>query len=123
MQGDQFNQQQRNFDPFYGPTLVISQSIIGSENNSDGGMNFSYSIDRYRQANVESILGFRHLTKNNILQASITQRNFVTSNGSPEIIPGFSLNVFDVRDHQSFCFSQHTKVRVDSRPAFEATTK
>ena len=39
MRRDQFNQQQRNNDTFYRPTVVNAQCIVGSENFPDAGIN------------------------------------------------------------------------------------
>ena len=47
MQSDQFNQQRRNTDLCYRPSVVNAQCIIGSEKFPDAGIKCSYAVDKY----------------------------------------------------------------------------
>ena len=122
MQRDQFNQQHRNNDTFYRPSVVHAQAIVGSEKFPDAGINCNYGIDKYSQAYGEIVSCFRHLSKDNILQPYITQKDFVTSNEYLNDNPGYKLYVFDSRHHQNFSSAQPIKVMFDFRPAVPAAT-
>ena len=50
MQRGQYNQQQRNKDTFYRPTVVNAQCTRGSEKNPDAGLICNPAIDRFSQA-------------------------------------------------------------------------
>ena len=50
MQRDQFNQQHRNNDTIYIPSVVNAQCSIGSEKYPDAGIKCNYGIDKYSQA-------------------------------------------------------------------------
>ena len=60
------------------------------------------------------------MAKDNILQAYITQKDFITSNNYPDGNPGYNLYVFDIRHHQDYSSAEPIKVRSDFRPAVPA---
>ena len=122
MQRDQFNQQHQNKDTFYRPNVVNSQCFIRSEKLPNAGIYCIYAIDRYSQAYGEIVFCFRHLAKDNFLQAYNTQKDFVTSNKYPGGNTGYNLYVFDIRHHQDYSSAQPIKVRFDFRPALPAIT-
>ena len=84
MQRDQFNQQHQKNDTFYTPSVVNAHCIIVSEKFPDAGINCFYAIDKYSQAYAEIGSCFRRLAKDNILQAYITQKDFISSNKYPD---------------------------------------
>ena len=47
MQRDQFNQQHRNNDTFYRPSVLNAQCSIGSEKLPDARINCNYAFDKY----------------------------------------------------------------------------
>ena len=120
MQRDQFNQQHQNNDTFYRPSVVNAQSILGSEELPDAGINCNYAFDKYSQAYGEIVSCFRHLAKDNILQPYIPQKDFISSNNYPDGNPGYNLYVFDIRHHQDYSSAQPIKARFDFRPAVPA---
>ena len=119
---DQLNQQHQNNDTFYRPNVVNAQWIIGCENLPDEGKFSKYALDKYSQAYDEIVPCFRHFAKDKLLQAYVTQKDFVTSNIYPDGNPGYNLYVFDIRRHQDRNSAQPIKVRFDFRPAVPAAT-
>ena len=122
MQRDQFNQQHYNYDTFYRPSKVNAQCIIGNEKFPDAEINFIYAINEYSQAIGVIVSFFRHLSKDNILQSYITQKDFITSNKYPDANLGYNLYVSDLRRHQDYSSAQPIKVSFYFRPAFPAAT-
>ena len=117
MQRDQFNQQHHNNDIFCRPSVVNAQCITRSENFSDTGINFINTYDNFSQAFGEIVSCFRPLSKDNILQPYITQKDFITSKIYPEGNPGYTLYVFHIHYHRDCCSDQPIKVRFGFRPA------
>ena len=109
MQRDQFNQQHQNNDIFYRSSVVNAQSIRRSEKFPGAGINCNHAFDKYSQAYGEIVSCFRHLSKDNILQQYITQKDFITSNNYPEGNPGYNSNVFDIRHYQDYSSGQPIK--------------
>ena len=122
LQRDHFNQQHQKNDTFYRPSVVNAQCIIGSEKFLDAGLNCNYAIDKYSQGYGEIFSCFRLLSKDNILQPYITQKDCITSNDYPGGNHGYNLYVFDIRHHQDYSSAQPIKIRFDFRPAVLAAT-
>ena len=123
MQRDEFYQQHQNNDTFYRPSVLNAHCIIGSEKFPDAGINCNCAIDNCSQAYGEIVSCFRHLAKEKILQPYYTQKDFETSNNYPDVNPGYSLYVFDIRHHQDYSSAQPIKVGFDFRLAVPAATK
>ena len=62
------------------------------------------------------------MAKDNILQPNITQKDFITSNEYANDNPGYTIYVFDIRNHQNYSSAQLMKVRFDFKPAVPAAT-
>ena len=122
MQRDQFNQQHQNNDTLYRPSVVNAHCILGNEKFPDAGIICIYAIDKFSQAFDEIVSCFRHLPQDNILQAYITQKDFIISNNYPDRNPGYILYVFDIRHRQDYNSAQPIKATFDFRPAVPAAT-
>ena len=59
--------------------------------NTDAGIKCFHAIDKYSQSYEEFVSCFRHVTKENILQLYITQKDFLTSNNYPGGNPGYNI--------------------------------
>ena len=90
MQKDQFNQKHQNNDTFHRLSVVNAQCFVRNQKYPDVGINCNYAIDKDSQACGEIISCFRHLAKDNILQPSITRKDFKTSSSCPKGNPGSS---------------------------------
>ena len=119
---DQFYQQHQNIDTFYRPSVVNAQRIIGSEKFPDAGTNCNFAIDKYSQTYGEIVSCFRHIAKDNIFQAYITQKGFTTSNNIPDGNRGYNLYIFDIRHYQDYTSAQPIKVKFDFRSAVPVAT-
>ena len=122
MQRDRFNQQHQNNDTLYRPSVVNAQCILGSEKFPDAGRICIYAFDKFSLVYDESVSCFRHLSKDNFLQAYITQKDFIISNNYPDGNPGYILYVSDIRHRQGYNSAQPNKATFDFRPAVPAAT-
>ena len=107
-QHDRQNSQNENNDTFYRPPVTSAQCIIGTEKYPDSGILLNYDDDDYNQGYVRIKEGFRALTKDDILQPYISDRDFRSSNNNNDI--GYNLYVFDIRYQKDFENSQPIKV-------------
>ena len=107
-QQDRQNSQNENNDTFYRPPVTSAQCIIGTEKYPDSGILLNYDDDDYNQGYGQIKEAFRALTKDDILQPYISDRDFRSSNNNNDI--GYNLYVFDVRYQKNFENSQPIKV-------------
>ena len=94
-QHDRQNSQNENNDTFYRPPVTSAQCIIGTEKYPDSGILLNYDDDDYNQGYGQIKEAFRVLTKDDILQPYISDRDFRSSNNNNDI--GYNLYVFDIR--------------------------
>ena len=99
-QHDRQNSQNENNDKFYRPSVTTAQCIIGTEKYPDSGILLNYDDDDYNQGYGQIKEAFRVLTKDDILQPYISDRDFRSSNNNNVI--GFNLYVFDIRYQKDF---------------------
>ena len=102
------NSQNENNDTFYRPPVTSAQCIIGTEKYPDSGILLNYNDDDYNQGYGQIKEAFRALTKDDILQPYISDKDFRSSNNNNDI--GYNLYVFDIRYQKDFQNSQPTKV-------------
>ena len=107
-QHDRQNSQNENNDTFYRPPITSAQCIIGTEKYPDSGILLNYDDDDYNQRYGQIKEAFRALTKDDILQPYISDRDFRSSNNNNDI--GYNLYVFDIRYQKDFENSQPIKV-------------
>ena len=102
------NDQDLNNDTFYRPLVTTAQCIIGTEKYTDSAILLSYNDDDYSQGYGQIKEAFKALTKDNLLQPYISERDFTSSNDDNDI--GYNLYVFDIRYQKIFESSQPIKV-------------
>ena len=102
------NSQNENNDTFYRPSVTSAQCIIGTEKYPDSSILSNYDDDDYNQGYGQIKEAFRALTKDDILQPYISDRDFRSSNNNNDI--GYNLYVFDIRYQKDFENSQPIKV-------------
>ena len=107
-QHDRQNSQNENNDTFYRPPVTNAQCIIGTEKYPDSGILLNYDDDDYNQGYGQIKEAFRALTKDDIPQPYISDRDFRSSNNNYDI--GYNLYVFDIRYQKDFENSQAIKV-------------
>ena len=107
-QQDRQNSQNENNDTFYRPPVTSAQCIIGTEKYPDSSILLNYDDDDYNQGYGQIKEAFRALTKDDILQPYISDRDFRSSNNNNDI--GYNLYVFDIRYRKDFENSQPIKV-------------
>ena len=107
-QHDRQNSQIENNDTFYRPPVTSAQCFIGTEKYPDSGILSNYDDDDYNQGYGEIKEAFRALTKDDILQPYISDRDFRSSNNNNDI--GYDLYVLDIRYQKDFENSQPIKV-------------
>ena len=79
MQRDQFNQQQRNKDKIFIPTVASAKYNIG-KNYPNARINCKNDVDKYSRAFGKTVSCLRNLTQDNTLQHCNTRTDFSTSN-------------------------------------------
>ena len=87
-------------DTFHRPPVTSAQCIIGTEKYPDSGILLNYDGDDYNQGYGQIKEAFRALTKDDILQPYISDRDFRSSNNNNDI--GYNLYVFDIRYQKDF---------------------
>ena len=102
------NSQNENNDTFYRPLVSSAQCIIGTEKYPDSGILLNYNDDDYNQGYGQIKEAFGALTKNDILQPYISDKDFKSENSDDNI--GYNLYVFDIRYQKDFQNSQPIKV-------------
>ena len=103
--------QNENNDTFYRPPVTSAQCIIGTEKYPDSGIFLNYNDDDYNQGYGQIKEVFRALTKDDILQPYISDKDFMSSNNNNDI--GFNSYVFDIRYQKNFQNSQPIKVEFE----------
>ena len=107
-QQDRQNSQNENNDTFYRPSVISAQCIIGTEKYPDSAILLNYDDDDYNQGYRQIKETFRALTKDDILQPSISDKDFKSSNNNNDF--GYNLYVSDIRYQKDFQNSQPIKV-------------
>ena len=107
-QNDRQNDQDLNNDTFDRPQVTSAQCIIGTEKYPDSGVLLNYNDDDYSQGYRQIKEAFKALTKDNILQAYISEHDFRSSNDGNNI--GYNIYAFDIRYQKNFESSQPIKV-------------
>ena len=107
-QSDRQNDQNLNNDTFYRPLVTSAQCIIGTEKYTDGAILLNYNDDDYSQGYGLIKQAFKELTKDDILELSISDNDFSSFNDGNNI--GYNLYVFDIRYQKSFESAQPIKV-------------
>ena len=102
------NSQNENNHTFYRPPVTSAQCIIGTEKYPDSGILLKCNNDDYNQGYGQIKEVFRALTKGDILQPYISDKDFRSSNNNNDI--GYNLYVFDIRYQKDFQNSQPIKV-------------
>ena len=92
------------------PPVTSAQCIIGTEKYPESAilLNYDDDDDDYNQGYGQIKAAFRALTKDDILQPYISDKDFKTSNNNNDI--GYILYVFDIRYQKDFQNSQPIKV-------------
>ena len=75
-QNDRQNDQNLNNDTFYRPLVTSVQCIIGTEKNPVSGISLNYNDDNYNQGYGQTKQAFKALTKDDILQPYISDKDF-----------------------------------------------
>ena len=96
-------------DTFCRLLVLSAQAIIGTEKNPDAGILLNFKDDDYSQGYSQLKEDFTTLTKDDILQPSISGDDFTSSNVRADDV-GNNLYVFDKSDQQTFTASQPFKV-------------
>ena len=99
-QQDRQSLRNENNDTFYRPYVTSAQCIIGTEKYPDSGFLLNCDDDDYNQGYGQIKEVFRALTKDDILQPYISDRDFGSSNNNIDI--GYNLYVFDIRYQKVF---------------------
>ena len=84
-QRDRQNSQNLNNDTFYRHSVISSQCIIGTERYPDSGMVINYDDDCYSQGYGQTKEVFKALTKDDIFQPYLSDKDFMSSNNSNDI--------------------------------------
>ena len=108
-QQDRQDSQDLNNDIFCRLPVVSAQCIIGTEKYPDTGILLNYDDDDYSQGYHQIKEAFRALTKDDILQPYISEKDFRTSNVRAADV-GYDLYVFDTRYQKNYTASQPIKV-------------
>ena len=107
-QNDRQNDQIFNNDTFFRPLVTSAQCIIGTDKYPDSGILLNYNDDVYSQSYGQIKEAIKALTKNNLLQQHISERDFRSSNDGNNI--GYIIYAFDLRYRKDFESSQPIKV-------------
>ena len=95
-------------DTFNRPPVTSAQCIIGTEKYPDSAILLIYNYDDYSQGYGLIKEAFKILTKDNILQAYISENDFKSSNDGDNV--GYNLYVFDIRYRKKFESAQTIRV-------------
>ena len=106
---DRQDSQKLNNDTFRRLPVVSAQCVIGTEKNPDTGILLNYDDDDYSQGYHQIKEAFKALTKDDILQAYISEEYFRTSNVRAVDV-GYNLYVFDIRYQKNYTASHPIKV-------------
>ena len=107
-QSDRQNDQNLNNDTFCRPPVTNAQCIIGTEKYPDSAILLNYNDDDYNQGYGLIKQAFKDLTKDDILESYISDKDFRSSNDGHKI--GYNLFVFDIRYQKNFESAQPIKV-------------
>ena len=108
-QQDRQDSQNLNKDTFCRLPIVSAQCVIGTKEYPDAGILLNYDDDDYAQGYHQIKQAFKALTKDDILQAYISEEDFRSSNVAANDV-GYNLYVFDIRHQKNFTASQPIKV-------------
>ena len=97
-----------NNDTFHRPLVTSAQCIIGTEKYPDSRILLNYNDNDDSQGYGQNKEAFKALTKDNILQAYISEQDFRSSNDDNDI--GYNIYAFDIRYQKNFESSQPIKV-------------
>ena len=100
--------QKLNNDSFYRPPVAGAQSIIGTEKNHDSAILMKYGDDDCSQTYGQIKEAFRPFTKDDILQAYVSDNDFRSFNNGEDF--GFSLKFFDIGHQTNLKSAQPIKV-------------
>ena len=98
-QSDRQQDQNLNKDNFYRMPVTSAQVVIGTEKRPDSGLLINYKDDEYNQGYGQPKEAFKSLTKENILQAYLSEDDFRSSNDGDKI--GYNIHSSDIR-YQNF---------------------
>ena len=101
--------QKLNNDTFCRLSVDSAQCIIGTQNYPDAGISLNYDDDDYSKGYSQIKDAFRASTKDDLLQAYISEQGFRSSNVRADDV-GYILYVFDIRYQKHFTNSQPYKV-------------
>ena len=107
-QNDRQHDQNLNNDTFVRLPVISAQVIIGTERYPDAAIILNYDDDNYSQAYGLIKETFRALTKDDIVQAYISENDFRSSNNNNDI--GYNIYAFDIRYQKNFENAQPIKV-------------
>ena len=108
-QQDRQDSQNLNNDTFCRLPVVSAQCIIGTEKYPDAGILLNYNDDEYSQGYHQIKEAFKALTKDDILQPYVCEKDFRSSNAAANDV-GYNLYVFDIRYQKNYTASQPVKV-------------
>ena len=94
-QNDRQHDQSLKNDTFVRLPVISAQVVIGTERYLDSGILLSYDDDDYSQGYGQIKEAFKSRTKDDILQAYISEDDFRSSNEGNNI--GYNLYAFDIR--------------------------
>ena len=94
-QSDWQHDQNLNNDTFYGPPVISTQCINGTEKYPDSASLLKYNDDDYSQGYSQIKEDFRALSKDDILKPYIFDNDFRSTNNGNNI--SYNLYVFDIR--------------------------
>ena len=107
-QHDRQHDQNLNNDTFYRMPVTSAQCVIGTEKNPDSAILLNYDDDNYSQGYGQIKEAFKALTKDDILQAYISEDDFRSDNNGNSI--GYNIHVFDIRYQKNYQSGQSVKV-------------
>ena len=108
-QQDRQDSQNLNNDTFCRLPVVSAQCSVGTEKYPDSAILINYGDDDYSQGYHQIKETFTALTKNDILQPYISEKDFRSSNATANDV-GYNLFVFDIQNHKNYTASQSIKV-------------
>ena len=116
-QSDRQRDEILNSDIFYGPPVTSAQCIIGTEKYPNSAIFLKYDDDDdYSRGFGQIKEAFEALQKNDILQPSLSEHDFKSSNDGNNF--GYILHVFDVRYRKTFESAQPTKLEKKIQKTF-----
>ena len=96
-----------NEDIFYRPPVTSAECLISTENHPDSGILLNYNDDVYSQGYGQIKEAFRALTKDDILQIYISDRDIGSSSDDNDI--EYNLYVFVLRYQKNLHFAPYIK--------------